>query len=279
MSIKSRILELPISDKTKEGLSSFYHGLHDPALKAFLACVSMSRKALWEKNERKEDLKVLSKFKPVEEIIPMHISSWHHGSAYFRIKTEDGDYFVKKESNSKIVEREVSFFQLVESADNRIKTLFPKMYYSAHENDASYIISTYIDQSESNENVIKLLSQKEQGILINQIIELIRWMRQVGLCHNDIRLDNFFISRDHLILFDFGYSCFYEDREKFLSSLSNEELAKLNKHNRVGKFISDDAFSFYYIIKAICPDFMNKYRNVWNEINSYMGERVLQKIL
>lgn len=279
MSVKSRILRLSISDSTKESLSLVYHKLHDPALKTYLAFVSSNRKNEWVKKERDQDVELISKFKPVEEIIPIHISSWHHGSAYFRIKTEDGIYFVKKEINREIVEREVSFFHLVDGSDEHIKSLFPQLYYFSHENDASYIISSYIDQIETNENILRKLTHKDQEVLIYQMLDLVRWMRKVGVCHNDIRLENFFFSKGRLILFDFGYSCLFQNREAFLDSLSKEELEKLNKHNRIGKYESDDIFSVFYIMKEICPDFMSQYRDIWSEINSYMGERVLRKII
>ncbi|OON85004.1 hypothetical protein BXO88_14550 [Oribacterium sp. C9] len=279
MNIKRIVTYLPLSDNSKEHLSQVYHAIHDPTLKLYLSVISLVRIINWNRNQKKGDLDAITKFKDVDDIIPIHVSSWHHGRAYFKVRVGKEIYFMKKEINDDIAEREVAFFNIVNSSEDSIIDYFPKLVYYIKDNNYTYIISSYIQADSSNMDIIKTLKPEEKSILLEQLMVLMRWLRLKGLCHNDLRLDNIFITRKSVKLFDFGYSCLFDEKEKFLDSLSYEELEKLNKHNRIGKFISDDAFSMYNIMKEIQPEFMSTDVEIWQEINAYMGERVIQKIL
>ena len=187
---------------------------------------------------------------------------WKKNAKYFKIYDTGGNCFFVKMKSKDSVCFESETLDYISLRDSGKINFYPKIIES-NTSDFSYNIYENIEADK--------ISRKSFGLIfLNQIKEILIFLRDNQIIHRDIRPHNILVREGKIFLLDFEH-CVVKGK-----SISNDTM--LNKYYSPGLTIWDDAFSFKGIIeKYCCEDFKN--HAIYNQICSLVGEYKYEKSL
>ena len=187
---------------------------------------------------------------------------WKKNAKYFKAYDTGGKrFFVKiKSKDSILFENET--LDYISLRDSGEINFYPKIVDSDTSN-FNYNIYENIEAYKINKKSFGM-------ILLNQIKEILIFLKDSQIIHRDIRPHNILVREGKIFLLDFEH-CVVKGR-----SIRDDSM--LNKYYSPGLNTWDDAFSFKSIIeKYCCEDFKN--HAIYNQICSLVGEYEYEKSL
>ena len=225
----------------------------------------------WTVKKRHFDFKnILQVFPKVDSLTPVHLYNWHYGTRYFLLTCCQKKIFVKVLSNEALANREICFYENIVEKCSQLRNYIPNYLSSLKTKENIYIFIEYIDGAVFNSIKFDNFGASLKCEICEKLFLILKTLNNAGVSHNDIRLQNFMLKNNSPILFDFGYACYASGKKLLLASLSPLERERLNNFNRIAKDVHDDAFSMFYIIKHVNPEFKANQSKIWNELNSLM---------
>ena len=76
--------------------------------------VKQYNKLRWRVCYKEIDVSAIDTVAYITDIIPIHITSWHHGSRFFRVVSNGKALFVKVATNRDIGKREIEFYNKIQ---------------------------------------------------------------------------------------------------------------------------------------------------------------------
>lgn len=145
------------------------------------------------------DLYRLKKDSELTKIRPFNFFSWHHGFIYFTaVNPENECCFLKIDTKVFCVENEYKVYCYLKNKITKIKT--PEVKFFKKYKRLSVVSFGYISGEP-----LTFEKVKESPELLVEVYRLVSEYSDLGLCHRDIKLDNFILG-DKLTYIDFTYS-------------------------------------------------------------------------
>jgi len=254
-----------------------YVFVHDKGVAIYHFCLSSVRKICWTIYSKNNDQDVMSQQYSHPLLCPIHVVSWHYGAQYFEMRVGYDKYFVKKHCNKTTGNREKNIYSYINKFGSNINKKILPLLNSIETSRCIYNIFPYVDSPTLSEYLRKEhLTTATKENLCKQMFDIYQILKTNDVAHNDLRTDNFFVNGNSIVLFDLGYACQYSKYVDFVNSLNDIERATLNKKNQIGRKYIDDAFTLFYSIKEVDPELYSTQRNLWEAINSHIGENMIQ---
>lgn len=132
----------------------------------------------------------------VESFRPYMMLKWHHGFIYLKGKYFGSDVFIKIDTRYNLLINELTVREIFKEK----MTFTPlKLYYKGN---FEYLIFEFIDYKTINQKyLLENLSKT-----IEAMIEAIEILNNLDILHRDIKLDNFILYDNEIILTDFVYA-------------------------------------------------------------------------
>ncbi|TKF69493.1 hypothetical protein FCV59_20545 [Vibrio sp. F13] len=131
------------------------------------------------------------------KLVPFKFLTWHHGFLYFKAENNKKEQlFIKIDTKVFCVMNEVKACHILN--DNHIDEIPEIVNYYKFKRADVVVFKNIVGESLSKE----ILESKPH--LVGDMYRLIERVSNAGLCHRDIKLDNFILS-DKLIIIDFTY--------------------------------------------------------------------------
>lgn len=206
-------------------------------------------------------------------IEPFQVLRWKHGTAYFTAEIRDEAVFIKTGGITDTTKREVYAISYAAQKSTLLRQHIPKLLPNG-----DYVVVTLIKgRSLRHYREPEMLVQQ---ILVSQLYEIYRALKEVNIFHLDIRPDNFLVEDDgNLVLIDFGYALVstvdvYYGIPKTTATMSI--LRNLGSSFAPGNGILDDAYSMLLTMKYVCPSLVQQFPRIWEDINKDIGKRVVK---
>lgn len=226
----------------------------------------------WIVKKRRFDFEnVLQVFSKIDSLTPVHLYNWHYGTRYLLVTRNQQKIFVKVLSKDSLANREINFYENIVEKCGQLRGYIPNYLSSLKTKENIYMFIEHVDGKTFDSINFDNLPISLKCEICEKLFLMLKILKNAGVSHNDIRLQNFMLKNNSPVLFDFGYACYTSEKELFLASLSSLERERINNFNRIAKDVHDDAFSMFYVIKHVNPEFMVNQAKIWNELNSLMG--------
>ena len=163
---------------------------------------------------------------------------WKKNAKYFRAYNTKGDYFFIKLKTRDSIEFESKALNYISERDAENNNFYPRIV-ATRTGDFNYIIS---------ENILghKIKKKSLRINLLNQMKEILIFLKDNKIIHRDIRPHNIIINDGKIILLDFEHC--------IINGAGNIDDAGLNSSYSPDIGIWDDAFSFKKIIESYCSE-------------------------
>ena len=180
---------------------------------------------------------------------------WKKDAKYFKIYDMGGNCFFVKMKSEDSVRFEKETLDYISLKDSNGIKFYPKIIES-NTSDFNYNIYENIEADRISKKSFDLF-------FLNQIKEILVFLKSNQIIHRDVRPHNILIREDKIFLLDFEH-CMVKGQ-----SIGDDPM--LNRHYSPGLSIWDDAFSFKRIVEEYCcKDF--KGHAIYNQICSLVGE-------
>ncbi len=181
---------------------------------------------------------------------------WKENARYFKVFNDSGRCFFLKLKDRTSIERELFILSYIGSIDIKRICFYPQIFDS---NSGYFSYNVYEDLEGMN---FKKFSGDKVDIL-NQIIQCLRFFKNVKVVHRDIRPHNILIVGRDLKILDYEHCAL--DHQVQNSGL------ELNKEFRVSSKVWDDAFSFKKMIDSYWNDSSVINTQAYKKINDMIG--------
>lgn len=190
--------------------------------KLFLSVISFSRSYI----KIRQDLKKCN----VESFRPYMILKWHHGFIYLRGKYCESDVFIKIDTRYNLLINE----KIIRETFEKEMVFTPlKLYYKGN---YEYLIFKFIKYKTINhEYLLTNIITTVEGM-----IRAIESLNNRGIIHRDIKLDNFILYKNQIILTDFVYAITKEKLNLKEVELNNAGKKLLQDLSKTKKLCWDD---------------------------------------
>ncbi len=160
-------------------------------------------------------------------ILKKQIGSGKYGTVYLGLEKETNEKVaikILKLSDPKIFERETKCLNKIFDICKSVDVICLKDAFV--EGDKYYIITPYLEDYKQLSDY-KITSQNEVDIIMNKILEIVNQLKQIGVDHGDLGLDNIMIKnkngRLEIKLIDFGLCSIFGDPETPLNNKYSQE--------------------------------------------------------
>lgn len=216
----------------------------------------------WQMVQKKKFYGLLNN---VHNLRPFRPLRWKHKVCYFTGTLNGEKVFIKTGGEINTTGREVYAMTYAAEHSCILKKHIPNILTSGKD----YLIEELVVGSPMIKN--------EQ--LIPQLYEIYKELRRYRILHLDIRPDNFIIKPDgELILIDFGYALV--NSKDIYNRIEKTNKAKAIIKNVGSKYSPkngtvDDAYSMLLTMKYVCPSLLQKFPEIWKELNEEIGVRAV----
>lgn len=228
----------------------------------------------WFISLRKNDINNIGSIYNFNYIKPIHVKNWHYGTRFFLLKSHERKVFVKVLSNRDLAYRELDFYSYIYKSDSKLKSYIPRLIHCNEVGKNYYMILEYIEGFNFIDINFEKYTEENRKNICCSLFEILTELNNLGLLHNDIRMNNIILRNNQPVLFDFGYSCNKNDLSKMLNELSSEERELLNEHNRIAVDNHNDAFSMFYIMKSVNPSMIFNQFDLWKKVNEMINSSI-----
>jgi len=172
----------------------------------------------------------LSQFKPY------NISSWHHGYMYFEGYLNCNRIFIKVDSKFFLLSNEIRIREIFnKNLDFTKLIMYKKGVYE-------YLFFEFIKYEILNIDFIK---EKGVYIVLSELLGIIQKINREGVLHRDVKLDNFIIIDNKIVLNDYVYSISRKKDGFKEVNLNSQGIKLLKDLNKSDNFLWDDMDSLY----------------------------------
>lgn len=258
-------------------LRLLYRKSRDVMVAILLFFVKQYNKLRWRVCYKEIDVSAIDTVAYITDIIPIHITSWHHGSRFFRVVSNGKALFVKVATNRDIGKREIEFYNKVAKSNSSLANNIPQEVKWIEKNNAIYIVMDYIDGDSLSMEKVNSFDNKERVKICNELWAILLELQRIGIAHNDIRMANIMYDGKRVYLIDFGYATSINAKEDLLAKISVDEKSMLNEYNRIGAEVLCDAFSMFNVMKGVNPELYSTQYEIWLKINQMMKEDLQER--
>lgn len=170
------------------------------------------------------------------QLKPLKISSWHHGYMYFKGYLNNTKVFIKVDTKYFLLYNELKIRELFnKDVDFTKLLLYKKGRYE-------YLFFKFIKYEILN---IEFIKEKGVSFVLSELLSKIKKINNKGVLHRDIKLDNFIIIDNQIVLNDYVYSISNKIKGFKDVDLNIQGLKLLEDLNKSNKLYWDDMESLY----------------------------------
>jgi len=140
----------------------------------------------------------LLKNKNIEQIKIFNFKNWHHGYAYLSGFKDNKKVFIKIDTKLLLLQNDLLVYNI---ANEELKKYLVKIIDSIILSDIQIIIYEFLNGHELSKSIIE-----QNPKIIITLINSLEAIDNLEIIHRDIKLDNFFITKDNIKLIDFTFA-------------------------------------------------------------------------
>ncbi|NQX83533.1 MAG: protein kinase family protein [Mycoplasmataceae bacterium] len=217
--------------------------------------------------------KKLSNKYNIDQLKPLKVLAWHQGAYYFTAIYKAQKIFIKTDFLFGLLENEFNIFQTFRTDDFFKSKIIDVVLFSKEDN---FIAMNYTEGM-SLKSTIENSNAVQVRMIVDGMINIIKELHEYKIVHRDIKLDNFLIVDNNIVIIDFLFAIGIGDHcnltelsEKVANSVTI--LKYMNGENKEDDFLWDDMFSLKIIIENIAREKNLNLDEYLTDINNCIGK-------
>ncbi len=174
--------------------------------------------------KHRQALKAMRKKFGITHLKQFYPETWHHGYAYFTAYMNQQQIFIKADTQFHFLKNDVLAHQILRKD---IKT--PNLISHFERVNFEALIFEFVPgQLVRDEDIL------EKPELLTEILSILRTLNQKGIIHRDIKLKNFMLLDQHILIIDFTFAVSLNNMHSF-----KELDERIKAHRKVLNSIGD----------------------------------------
>ena len=205
----------------------------------------------------------------LSQLKPIKITSWHHGYMYFKGYLDNTKVFIKVDTKYFLFSNEIKVRDVFNKNVDFTKLILHK------KGGYEYLFFDFI-----NYEILNIDFIKEKGVyfVLSEVLSIIKKINNEGVLHRDIKLDNFIIIGNKIVLNDYVFSISNKIKGFKEVNLNPQGLKLLEDLNKSNKLYWDDMESLYREVLSTSKHFsfgdqeVKEFKMIMVEIKNQIGK-------